>query len=92
MSADTGRFEWTPFTHGFGFWETSTAEHRPPEPDDVEGLREWLQGFMQALADYPDDPQSWIDPSVSESFTEALDRLLAGHPALPVLKMLYRPV
>lgn len=92
MSASATEPVWTPFTHGYVFWELETAEHHPPGPDDIEGLREWIEEFMQAFADYPDAPESWIDPSVGESFTEALERLLPDHPALPVLKMLLRPV
>jgi hypothetical protein len=42
------------FQKGFVFWETPTAEHWPPELDNTEGLREWLAGFQQAYADYPD--------------------------------------
>jgi hypothetical protein len=42
---------------------------------------------MQAYADYPDT----LDPEAGESPAEALDRLLAGHPALPTLKMRLRP-
>lgn len=85
-------FEWTPFMRGFVFWEMPTAEHLPPAADDIEDLREWLHGFEQAHADSPEDPRSWTDPSLGESVPKALDRLLAGHPALPTLKMLLRPV
>lgn len=47
-------FEWTPFSHGFVFWEYPGPEHLPPS--DAVGQREWLEGFLQAHADYPDEP------------------------------------
>jgi hypothetical protein len=50
----TKDFEWTPFSHGFVFWETPRSEFGPPSIDDDAGLQEWLEGFMQAYADYPD--------------------------------------
>ena len=52
-----------------------------PPIDDI-GRREWLEGFCQAHADYPDT----LDPEEGETVQEALDRLLRGHPALPTLK------
>ena len=67
MSASATEPVWTPFTHGYVFWELETAEHHPPGPDDIEGLREWIEEFMQAFADYPDAPESWIDPSAGEA-------------------------
>jgi hypothetical protein len=82
------QFEWTPFSHGFVFWETPTAEHRPPGLENAEGLREWLAGFQQAYADYPDT----LDPDDGEPLSAALDRLLAGHSTLPALKMMLRQV
>jgi hypothetical protein len=82
----TKDFEWTPFSHGFVFWETPRSEFGPPSAADDVGLQEWLDGFMQAYADYPDT----LDPGAGESPAEALDRLLAGHPALPTLKMRLR--
>lgn len=74
------------FQKGFVFWETPRPEFNPPENDTER--REWLDGFMQAYVDYPDT----LDPEAGESPAEALDRLLAGHPALPTLKMILRPV
>ena len=88
MNALAAPFEWTPFTRGFVFWETPRAEFNPPDPADVENLAEWLAGFQQAYADYPDT----LDPEAGESLSEALDRLLADHPALLTLKMMLRPV
>lgn len=69
-------FEWTPFSHGFVFWEYPGYEHLPP-PDEV-GQREWLEGFLQAHADYPDvipDPDGEDD---GETVADALRRTLAG--------------
>lgn len=88
MNAPAAPFEWTPFMRGFVFWETSRAEFNPPDPDDAADLAEWLAGFQQAYADYPDT----LDPEAGESIIEALDRLLADHPALATLKMMLRPV
>jgi len=88
MNAPDKQFKWTPFAHGFVFWEFPKPGHLPPGPDDLAGLREWLSGFQQAYADYPDT----ADPEEGESLSEALDRLLAGHPALPTLKMMLRPM
>jgi hypothetical protein len=79
-------FEWTDFMRGFVFWETPRSEFGPPSTADDAGLQEWLEGFMQAYADYPDT----LDPGAGESPAEALDRLLAGHLALPTLKMRLR--
>jgi hypothetical protein len=83
-----GEIEWTAFMRGFVFWETPQPEFGPPGPDTVEDLAEWLTGFEQAYADYPDT----LDPEAGESLSEALDRLLAGHPALPFLTMMLRPL
>jgi hypothetical protein len=88
MSASAEPFEWTPFMRGFVFWETPQAEFNPPDPDDAADLAERLAGFRQAYADYPDT----LDPNAGESLSEALDRLLVGHPALLTLKMMLRPV
>jgi hypothetical protein len=55
-------------------------EYLPPIDD--AGRREWLDGFCQTHADYPDS----LDPEEGETVQEALDRLLEGHPALPALK------
>ena len=49
-------FEWTPFSHGFVFWEYPNSEHLPPA--DEAGQREWLEGFQQAHADDPENPDS----------------------------------
>lgn len=69
-------FEWTPFSHGFVFWEHPQPEHLPPS--DEAGRREWLEGFLQAHADHPNDPREWIDPSINEGARAALRRTLAG--------------
>ena len=74
MNAPVAPFEWTPFMHGFVFWELPGPEHLPPEDD--AGRLEWLDGFRLAYADYPDT----LDPEAGESLSEALDRLLADHP------------
>ena len=66
-------FEWTPFSHGFVFWEYSGPEHQPP-PDETS-RREWLERFLQAHADYPDEP---YDPAGGETAADALRRTLAG--------------
>lgn len=86
MNAPAAPFEWTPFMHGFVFWEVQKSEHLPPGDD--AGRLEWLDGFCQAHADYPADGNF----EGGESTLDALDRLLADHPALPVLKMFLRPV
>ena len=83
-----GEIEWTACMRGFVFWETPQPEFGPPGPDAAENLVEWLAGFQQAFADYPDT----LDPEAGESLSEALDRLLAGHPALSTLRMMRRPV
>lgn len=80
--------EWTALMRGFVFWETPRAEFGPPDPAEVADLAEWLAGFQQAFADYPDT----LDPEAGESLSEALDRLLADHPARPMLKMMLRPL
>ena len=66
-------FKWTPFAHGFVFWEYPGPEHRPP-PDEA-GRREWLEGFLQAHADYLDEP---YNPDGWETAADALRRTLAG--------------
>ena len=43
------------FQRGFVFWENPKAEYMPPL-DDI-GRQEWLEGFLQAHADYP--PTRW---------------------------------
>lgn len=73
-------FEWTPFSHGFVFWESPKPEHGPPS--DQAGQREWLEGFQQAHADYPDDPDH---SEGGETVADALRRMLPGHPYLPAL-------
>lgn len=73
-------FEWTPFARGFVFWEYPGPEHRPPA--DEAGQREWLAGFQQARADYPDEP---YDPESGETVADALRRMLADNPQLPAL-------
>ena len=47
-------FNWTPFSHGFVFWESPKPEHGPPS--NQAGQWDWLEGFLQAHADYPDEP------------------------------------
>ena len=69
-------FEWTPFSHGFVFWEYPGPEHLPPA--DEAGQREWLEGFLQAHADHLDDPREWINPGLNEGAHAALRRTLAG--------------
>jgi hypothetical protein len=59
-------FEWTPFSHGYVYWEYPGPEHLPPA--DEAGQREWLEGFLQAHADYPDN---------GEGAADALRRILA---------------
>ena len=59
-------FEWTPFSHGFVFWEYPGPEHLPP-PDEA-GRREWLEGFLQARADYPDEPYDPDNPDGGETW------------------------
>ena len=73
-------YELDAFQKGFVFWESPKAEYLPPIDD--AGRREWLEGFYQAHADYPDGD----DFEGGETAEEALDRLLEGHPALPALK------
>jgi hypothetical protein len=68
------------FQKGFVFWKHPKPEYLPPIDD--AGRREWLDGFCQTHADYPDS----LDPEGGETVQEALDRLLEGHPALPALK------
>ena len=82
------KIEWTAFMRGFVFWETPRTEFAPLDPGDTVSLAEWLQGFCQAHADYPADG----DFEGGESAAEALDRLLAGHPARVTLEMMLRPM
>jgi hypothetical protein len=73
--------ERTPFSHGFVFWEY-------PGPPPSAGQREWLEGFRQAHADYPDepfDPDHPDHPDNGETAGDALRRMLAGNPPLPAL-------
>lgn len=69
-------FEWTPFAHGFVFWEYPGSEHLPP-PDEA-GQREWLEGFLQSHADYPDEPCDPDNPEGGETAADVLRRMLAG--------------
>ena len=69
-------FEWTPFAHGFVFWEYPDPEHLPPPAE--AGQREWLEGFLQSHADHPNDPREWIDPGLNEGAHAALRQTLAG--------------
>jgi len=66
-------FEWTPFQHGFVYWGYHNPEHLPP--DDGAGKKEWLEGFLQAHADYPDDYDS-DHPERCGSAYAALRRML----------------
>lgn len=76
-------FEWTPFSHGFVFWEYPGPEHLPPPAE--AGQREWLEGFLQAHADYPNEPYDPDHPDSGERAADALRRMLAGNPQLPAL-------
>jgi len=76
-------FEWTPFAHGYVFWEYPGPEHHPPT--DEAGQREWLEGFRQAHAEYPDQPHDPDHPENGETAADALGRMLAGNPRLPAL-------
>ena len=69
-------FEWTPFARGFVFWEYPGKEHLPP-PDEAS-RREWLEGFLQAHTDYPDEPYDPDNPDSGETAADALRRTLAG--------------
>ena len=69
-------FEWTPFAHGFVYWEYPRSDHLPPA--DEAGQREWLEGFLQAHADYPDAPYDPDNPENGETAADALRRTLAG--------------
>ncbi len=71
-------FEWTPFSHGFVFWEYPGPEHLPPS--DAVGQR--LEGFQQVYAAYPDEP---YDPDSGETAADALQRMLPGNPHLLAL-------
>lgn len=64
-------FEWTPFNHGFVYWEYLDREHLPP-PDEA-GQREWLEGFLQAHADSPSDSRNGSIPSSAKAHTRRLD-------------------
>ena len=76
-------FEWTPFSHGFVFWEYPGPDHLPPS--DETGQREWLEGFQQAHADDPDEPDDPDHPEGGETAADALRRMLPGNPHLPAL-------
>ena len=79
--------EFTPYAHGFIFWESPEPKYGPPEDDG--GRADWLAGFRHAHADYPDDP---YHPEEGETAGEALTRMLGeDHPALPTLRALLRP-
>lgn len=43
-------FEWTPFAHGFVFWEHPKSEHLPPS--DEAGQREGLEGLVAETTRY----------------------------------------
>ncbi len=80
-------FEWTPFSHGFVFWEYPGPEHLPPA--DEAGQREWREGFLPAQADYPDEPYDPDKLESGETAADALRRMLAGNPQLPALLALF---
>ena len=82
IAEDSPAFAWTPFSHGFVFWEYPGPDHLPPS--DKTGQREWLDGFQQAHADYPDEPYN-LDPEDGETAADALKRMLPGNPQLPAL-------
>jgi hypothetical protein len=79
-------YELNAFQQGFGFWEHPKHEYMPPIDD--AGRWEWLKGFCQAHAAYPDSE----DLESGETAQEALDRLLEGHPALPALKAMLEAI
>ena len=76
-------FQWTLFSHGVVFWEYPGPEHLPPA--DEAGQQEWLEGFQQAHADYPDEPYDPDNPEGGETAADALRRMLPGNPQLPAL-------
>ena len=76
-------FEWTPFSHGFVFWEYPGPAHLPPS--DEMGQQEWLEGFQQAHADYPDEPYNPDNPESGETAADSLRRMLPGNPYLAAL-------
>lgn len=82
------------FQKGFVFWEISEPRFGPPDPDDIQRLREWLKGFQLSHAEHPDVITDPLDPEqieeAGESVAEALDRLLSGHPTLPTLLAMLR--
>jgi hypothetical protein len=80
LKEESMEHELNAFQRGFVFWEHPKPEYLPPIDD--KGRREWLEGFCQAHADYPDGD----DFESGETAQEALDRMLEGHPALPTLK------
>ena len=80
INEPSDEYELDAFQKGFVFWESPKAEYMPPI--DEAGRREWLEGFCQAHADYPDGD----DFEGGETAQEALDRMMEGHPALPTLK------
>ena len=65
-------YELDAFQRGFVFWEHPKPEYLPPIDD--AGRREWLEGFCQAHADYPDGD----DFESGETVQEALDRHWKG--------------
>jgi hypothetical protein len=86
INEPSDEYELDAFQKGFVFWEHPKLEYMPPIDD--KGRREWLEGFIQAFADYPDT----LDPGEGETAQEALDRLLEGHPALPALKAMLEAI
>ncbi len=81
-------FNWTPFSHGFVFWESPKPEHGPPS--NQAGQWEWLEGFQQAHADDPDEPYDPENPDSGETAADALRRMLPGNPQLPALLALLK--
>lgn len=69
-------FAWASFNHGVAFWENPSREHLPP-PDEADQIA-WLEGFLQAHADHPDDPCEWINPTIDQGARAVLRRILPG--------------
>ena len=49
------------------------------------GQQEWLEGFQQAHADYPDEPYNPDNPESGETAADSLRRMLPGNPYLAAL-------
>jgi len=66
------------------FWGLGLHPQHGP-PSDQAGQREWLEGFQQAHADYPNEPDDPDHPEGGETAADALRRMLPGNPYLPAL-------